>query len=108
MNNVIGFPIILISWIVVYTVDSVIQCSNKAGPEPGGKRRGLGLRNNVLITCKAVTLPCGQQIIIICNYCSISKVNILEARSELAEDIFQWLKKYYHGCLFFLHIVFVL
>ena len=89
MNNVIGFPMILISWIVVYTVDSVIQCSNKAGPEPGGKRRGLGLRNNVLITCKAVTLPCGQQIIIICNYCSISKVNILEARSELAEDIFQ-------------------
>ena len=65
MNNVIGFPMILISWIVVYTLDSVIHCSNNAVPEPGGggKRQGLGLRNDVLITCKAVTLHCGQRII---------------------------------------------
>ena len=36
MNNVIGFPMILISWIVVYTLDSVIHRSNNAVPEPGG------------------------------------------------------------------------
>ena len=64
MNNVIGFPIILISLIVIYTVDGIIQCSNNGGPEPGGwERQGLGLRNDVLITCKAVTLHCGQRII---------------------------------------------
>ena len=29
----------------------------------GGKRRGLGPRNDVLTTCKAVTLSDGQRII---------------------------------------------
>ena len=29
----------------------------------GGKRRGLGLRNDVLTTCKAITLRDGQRII---------------------------------------------
>ena len=29
----------------------------------GGKRRGLGPRNDVLTTCKAVTLRCGQRIV---------------------------------------------
>ena len=42
MNNVIGFPMILISWIVVYTLDSVIHCSNNAVPEPGGEETRSG------------------------------------------------------------------
>ena len=33
------------------------------GEGGGGKRRGLGQRNDVLTTCKAVTLRCGQRII---------------------------------------------
>ena len=32
-------------------------------PGGGGKRRGLGPRNDVLTTCKAVTLRDGQRII---------------------------------------------
>ena len=43
MNNVIGFPMILISWIVVYTLDSVIHCSNNAVPEPGGEEMRSGM-----------------------------------------------------------------
>ena len=34
---------ILISWIVVYTLDSVIHCSNNAVPEPGGEETRSGM-----------------------------------------------------------------
>ena len=33
------------------------------GGEAGGERQGLGPRNNVLTTCKSVTLRGGQQVI---------------------------------------------
>ena len=44
----------------------------------GGMRRGLGPRNDVLITCKAVTQRGGQRIITV----FFPTVNILEARIE--------------------------
>ena len=48
----------------------------------GVERRGLGPRNNVLTTCKVVTLRGGQWIIAV----------FLEARSEPAEEIRNGLK----------------
>ena len=69
----------------------------------GGERQGLGPRNNVLTTCKSVTLHGGQQVIGV-----FPKLNILiEARSKPAEEMIKKLKKQYHAFLFFLHIVFV-
>ena len=87
MNNVIGFPIILISWIVIYTVDGIIQCSNNAGPEPGGgKRRGLGLRNDVLITCKAfITTVYSDNISLCFKFVMISQH--LELKVEIQNDV---------------------
>ena len=62
----------------------------------GGERRGLGPRNDVLTTCKAVTLLGGQRVIGV-----FPTVNILiEARSEPAEEMIKKLKKYYHASLF--------
>ena len=34
---------ILISWIVVYTLDSVIHSSNNVAPEPGGEETRSGM-----------------------------------------------------------------
>ena len=49
----------------------------------GGRRRGLGPRNDVLTTCKAVTQRGGQRVI-----CVFPTVNILiEAKSEPAEEM---------------------
>ena len=39
------------------------MCEEHLGQEGGGKRRGLGPRNDVLTTCKAVTQRGGQRII---------------------------------------------
>ena len=36
------------------------------GEGGGGGRRGMGLRNDVLTTCKAVTSRRGQRIIVVC------------------------------------------
>ena len=67
----------------------------------GGGRRGLGSRNDVLTTCKMVTLRGGKRIV-------FPTVNILiEARSEPEEEkIYKW-EKLNHASVFFLHIVFV-
>ena len=55
----------------------------------GGNRRGLGPRNDVLTTRKAVTLLGGQRVIGV-----FPAVNILiEARSEPAENMIKKLKK---------------
>ena len=94
MNNVIGFPMILISWIVVYTLDSVIHRSNNAVAEPGGgKRQGLGWRNEVLITCKAVTLHCGQRIIAVFSQSKYfrSKRWASRGNNSKVEKIISWL-----------------
>ena len=47
----------------------------------GGKRRGMGPRNDVLTTCKAVNLPGGQRIIAEFFPQKIF-LDFLEARSE--------------------------
>ena len=47
----------------------------------GGERRGLGPRNDVLTTCKAVNLPSGQRIIAEFFPQKIF-LDFLEARSE--------------------------
>ena len=49
-----------------------------------GKRRGLGQSNDVLTTCKAVTLRCGQRIIAV----FFPKVNTLEKRIVFIIDIY--------------------
>ena len=55
----------------------------------GVGRRGLGPRNDVLTTCKAVTLRGGQRVIGV-----FPTVNIfIEARSEPAEETIKKLKK---------------
>ena len=69
----------------------------------GWKRQGLGPRNNVLTTCKSVTLRGGQQVIGVFPTLNI----LIEARSKLAEEMIKKLIKQYHEFLFFLHIVFV-
>ena len=73
------------------------------GGDGGGKRQGLGPRNNVLTTCKSVTLRGGQQVIGVFPTLNI----LIEARSKLAEEMIKKLIKQYHAFLFFLHIVFV-
>ena len=73
------------------------------GGGAGGKRQGLGPRNNVLTTCKSVTLRGGQQVIGVFPTLNI----LIEARSKPAEEMIKKLKKQYHAFLFFLHIVFV-
>ena len=73
------------------------------GGEAGGERQGLGPRNNVLTTCKSVTLRGGQQVIGVFPTPNI----LIEARSKPAEEMIKKLKKQYHAFLFFLHIVFV-
>ena len=44
----------------VFTKDQIPRELKRQG---GGKRRGLGPRNDVLTTCKAITLRDGQRII---------------------------------------------
>ena len=51
----------------------------------GGKKRGLGPRNDVLTTCKAVTLHGGQRIIAV-FFPQQLFLDFLEARSEPAEE----------------------
>ena len=51
----------------------------------GGKRRGLGPRNDVLTTGKAVTQRGGQRIITV--FFPQIFLDFLEARSEPAEEI---------------------
>ena len=55
----------------------------------GGKKRGLGPRNNVLTTCKAVTLHGGQRVIGVFPTLNI----LIEARSEPSEEMIKKLKK---------------
>ena len=52
----------------------------------GGKRRGLGPRNDVLTTCKAITLRDGQRIIAAFFPQQIF-LDFLEARTEPVEEI---------------------
>ena len=52
----------------------------------GGRQTRSG-KNDVLITCKAVTLRGGQRIF--ASQCIFHKVNISEARGEPAEEIIQ-------------------
>ena len=52
----------------------------------GGKRRGLGPRNDVLTTCKAVTLRGGQRIIALFPTVNIF-LDFLGAGSEQAGEI---------------------
>ena len=72
--------------------------------EGGGERgrRGLGSRNDVLTTCKAVTLLGGQRVIGVFP----TVIILIEARSEPAEEMIKKLKKYYHASLLLLHIIF--
>ena len=71
-------------WLWSLTVWSNIALL-KAG-RGAGKRRGLGPRNDVLTTCKAVTQRGGQQIITVFFPQEIF-LDFLEARSEPAEEI---------------------
>ena len=52
----------------------------------GGRQTRSG-KNDVLITCKAVTLRGGQRIF--ASQCIFHKVNISEARGDPAEEIIQ-------------------
>ena len=70
-------------------------CGRGWGSGAGGKRRGLGPRNDVFTTYKAVTLRGGQRIIAVFS----RAVNILEVRREQAEEIIKILKKII-SCLF--------
>ena len=75
---------------MIYTVDGIIQCSNNAGPEPGwgggGKRRGLGRRNDVLITCKAfITTVYSDNISLCFKFIMISQH--LELKVEIQNDV---------------------
>ena len=55
----------------------------------GGERQGLGPRNNVLTSCKSVTLRGGQQVIGVFPTLNI----LIEARSKPAEEMIKKLKK---------------
>ena len=59
----------------------------------GGKRRGLGLRNEVLITCKAVTLHCGQRIIVVFSQSNYFRSEKWASRgnNSKVEKIISWL-----------------
>ena len=65
---------------------SLVKYSITQGRGVGGKRRGLGPRNDVLTTCKAVTQRGGQRIIRVFFPQEIF-LDFLEARSEPAEEI---------------------
>ena len=54
-----------------------------------GKRRGLGPRNDVLTTCKAVTLLGGQLVIGVFPIVNI----LIKERSEPAEEMIKKLRK---------------
>ena len=60
-----------------------ISLCNTVGDGGGGKRRGLGARNDVLTTCKAVTLHGGQRIIAV----FLPQYIFLEPRSVPSEEI---------------------
>ena len=65
---------------------SLVKHSITQGRGVGGKRRGLGPRNDVLTTCKAVTQRSGQRIIRVFFPQEIF-LDFLEARSKPAEEI---------------------
>ena len=67
----------------------------------GGKRRGLGPRNDVLTTCKAVTLRGGQRIIAL-----VSTNNFPGNQVPGMEGVDKWcstLLRFFHRFLTFLH-----
>ena len=74
----------------------------------GGKRRGLGPRNDVLTTCKAVTLRGGQRIIALFPTVNIFRLFRSRKRTDRGNQkcLKNW-KTWYHASLFSLHIVFV-
>ena len=65
---------------------SAFHAKNTTKGVGAGKRRGLGPRNDVLTTCKAVTQRSGQRIIRVFFPQEIF-LDFLEARSEPAEEI---------------------
>ena len=70
----------------------------------GRKRRGLGPRNDVLTTCKAVTLRGGQRVL--AGF--FATVDIFrEARNGPAEEMIKKPKNHHASLRFSLHIVFV-
>ena len=76
---------------MLFTLNLIGEFSNKRGTFKfsgvgGGKRRGLGPRNDVLTTCKAVFTPRGGQRIIAVFFL-LNDLDFLEARSEPAEEI---------------------
>ena len=68
-------------------------CGYQGGRGLGGKRRGLGPRNDVLTTCKAVTLLGGQRVIGVFPTVNILVNILIEVRSEQAEEMIKKLKK---------------
>ena len=78
---------------MLFILNLIGEFSNKRGTFKfsglvggGGKRRGLGPRNDVLTTCKAVFTPRGGQRIIAVFF-PLNDLDFLEARSEPAEQI---------------------
>ena len=76
MSSKIEFP----------TLTSGPSLNQETNKQTGGKRRGLGPRNDVLTSCKAVTLRGGQWVIAVFFPQKIL-LEFLEARSEPAEEI---------------------
>ena len=72
------------------------------GLNQGGKRRGLGLGNDALITCKRVTLHYGQQIIAVFSQSKYfrSKKWASRGNNSIVEKIISWLFVFlaYHIC----------
>ena len=68
------------------TLFDKLNCRDQWGGG-AGKRRGLGPRNDVLITCKEVTQGGGQRIITVFSHSKIIFLDFLEARSEPTEEI---------------------
>ena len=63
------------------------------GLNQGGKRRGLGVGNDALITCKLVTLHYGQQIIAVFSQSKYfrSKKWASRGNNSIVEKIISWL-----------------
>ena len=91
MNTVIGFPIILISWIVIYTVDGIIQCSNNTGPEPGGGGGGGETRSGTEKRCSYNLQGSHLALRSVDNNIAVFSQSKY-FRSEPAEEIIQKLK----------------
>ena len=68
-------------------------------PIPGAKRRGLEPRNDVLTTCKAVTLPCGQRMIALFPTVFLEARSQQEANRQRKSEMLKKLKKII-SCIF--------